>query len=82
MEERTLSTVRKVSMANIQTRVNKRTLQKNNPIDTAYARELVQIRQQKADNLVLSKASPASVMNRVKDKIQIAVDMMTGNKKV
>ncbi len=80
MEVRTLSTVRKVSLASIQNRVNKRLLQKNNPIDTAYARELVNIRKQKADSLVLSKASQANVMNSVKDKIQIAVNMMIGNK--
>ena len=80
MEVRTLSTVRKVSLASIQNRVNKRLLQKNNPIDTAYARELVNIRKQKADSLVLSKASQANVMNSVKDKIKIAVNMMIGNK--
>ncbi len=82
MEVRTLSTVRKISMASIQAQVSKRALQKKNPIDTAYARELVNIKRQKADNIAFSKLSPVSVMSKVKDKIQVAVNMMTGNKKV
>lgn len=81
MEGMSLSTVRKVSMAGIQARVNARKLQKQNPIDTAYARELAQIRRQKADSVIISKLSPATAMDRVKDKIQVAVNMMTGNKK-
>ncbi len=77
-----MSTVRKVAASNIQSRVQARKLQKQNPIDAAYARELVRIRQRKHDEVLISKLSPASVMDKVKDSIQVAVNMMTGNKKV
>ncbi len=77
-----MSTVRKVSLASIQARVNTRKLQKQNSIDAAYARELIQIKRQKADSVIISKLSPSTAMDMVKDKIQVAVNMMTGNKKV
>lgn len=82
MEVRTLSTVSKVSMASIKSNVSKakKTTPKKNPIDEAYERELIHIRQQKADSLLLSKVSPANVMERVKDKIQITINMMKGKK--
>ena len=77
-----MSTIRKVSQAGIKSVVNTHRLNKQNPIDMAYARELMQIRHQKADSVVISKLTPSSVMDQVKDKIQVAVNMMTGNTKI
>ena len=49
----------------------------NKAIDTAYARELVAIRNRRSAEDVFEKINPENKMEKVKNKIQIAIDTMT-----